>query len=114
MADKVEKCPNCEAERKRRVEAEASVEQLGGDLKAAQMDYANEHRLREAAEANCRNLESALEEARKEARMWEERAKELESAANVLVAYCEDHNWGTMPEPFASINPLLKLLRRES
>lgn len=40
------------------------------------------------------------------------RTRALEEAANVLIDYCEDHNWGTMPEPFASINPLLKLLGR--
>lgn len=38
----------------------------------------------------------------------------LKEAAYKLIDYCEDHNWGTMPEPFDSINPLLKLLGRDS
>ena len=39
--------------------------------------------------------------------------EEFKKAANLLIDYCEAHNWGTMPEPFASINPLLKLLGRD-
>jgi hypothetical protein len=37
----------------------------------------------------------------------------FKAAATLLIDYCEAHDWGTMPEPFASINPLLKLLGRE-
>jgi hypothetical protein len=37
---------------------------------------------------------------------------EFKRAANVLIDYCEAHDWGLMPEPFDSINPLLKLLGR--
>ena len=40
------------------------------------------------------------------------RTVELACAANNLIDYCEAHNWGTIPIPFASINPLLKLLGR--
>ena len=42
-----------------------------------------------------------------------ESTKELREAANKLVDYCEAHEWGLMPEPFDSINPLLKLLDRK-
>ena len=38
----------------------------------------------------------------------------LKAAANTLIDYCEAHDWGMTPEPFDSINPLLKLLGREA
>jgi hypothetical protein len=38
--------------------------------------------------------------------------EEFKKAANLLIDYCIDHEWGMMPEPYDSINPLLKLLRR--
>jgi hypothetical protein len=53
---------------------------------------------RQAADARVQKLEADIEE--------------FKRAANLLIDYCEDHDWGTMPEPFASINPLLKLLGR--
>lgn len=50
--------------------------------------------------------------------MWREAGqgerREWYDAAKLLIDYCEDHNWGTMPEPFDSIKPLLKLLEREA
>lgn len=42
-----------------------------------------------------------------------EELERTKAAANLLVDYCEAHEWGLMPEPFDSINPLLKLLGRE-
>jgi hypothetical protein len=38
--------------------------------------------------------------------------RELKAAANTLIDYCIAHDWGMMPEPYDSINPLLKLLGR--
>lgn len=38
--------------------------------------------------------------------------RELKAAANKLIDYCIAHDWGMMPEPYDSINPLLKLLGR--
>lgn len=42
----------------------------------------------------------------------EHRDKELRDAANTLIDYIEAHGWGSIPEPYDSINPLLKLLGR--
>ena len=52
-------------------------------------------------------------------RAWQAAASETErlrtewiAAADKLLTYIEDHNWGTIPEPWDSINPLLKLMGR--
>jgi hypothetical protein len=36
----------------------------------------------------------------------------MREATNKLIDYIEAHGWGTIPEPYDSINPLLKLLGR--
>lgn len=41
------------------------------------------------------------------------RAADLRKAANLLIDYCEAHGWGLIPEPYDSINPLLKLIGRK-
>jgi hypothetical protein len=38
--------------------------------------------------------------------------REMREAANRLIDYIEAHGWGSIPEPYDSINPLLKLLGR--
>ena len=60
MADKVEKCPNCESERKRRIEAENRIVQLEHLVDGWKESCSDWKSKTEAAEANCRNLESAL------------------------------------------------------
>lgn len=55
---------------------------------------------------------SELTGLREELERVKQDTEDLRREANVLIDYCEAHDWGMMPEPFDSINPLLKLLGR--
>lgn len=84
--------------------------------------------LHESLEAALARAEQAEQREKIESASWKEgydrdqaeierlkaRAEQLQKAANLLLDYIDAHGWGSIPEPYDSINPLLKLLGREA